>query len=81
MGSVGKKIPTISANGKAKEKAEPGTRIASRLSLVPVTGVEPVRYRYHWILSFTGYWATSVPKDTPKALSGKDNPVPTGEIL
>ena len=23
----------------------------NRLFLVPVTGVEPVRYRYHWILS------------------------------
>ena len=38
----------------AKEKAEPRTRIASRFSLVPVTGVEPVRCRHHWILSFTG---------------------------
>jgi hypothetical protein len=29
-----KKIPAANASGKAKEKTEPGTRIASRLSLV-----------------------------------------------
>ena len=31
-----KKIPTINASGEAKENAEPGTRIASRLSLVSI---------------------------------------------
>lgn len=31
LGSVDKKIPAINAGGKAKEKAEPGTPIASRL--------------------------------------------------
>ena len=36
---------------KIKEKAEPGTPIASRFSLVPVAGLEPARYRYRWILS------------------------------
>ena len=43
--------PTISARGKTKEKAGPGTRIASRLSLVPVAGLEPARCRHRWILS------------------------------
>lgn len=28
---------------KAKEKAKPGTRLASRLSLVRIAGLEPVR--------------------------------------
>ena len=36
-------MPAINASDKTKEKAEPGTRIASRLSLVPLTGLEPVR--------------------------------------
>ena len=31
LGSVDKKIPAINAGGKAKEKAEPGRPIASRL--------------------------------------------------
>ena len=34
-------MPTVSASGKTKEKAESGTRIASRLSLVVgMTGFE-----------------------------------------
>ena len=44
---------------KIKEKAEPETPIASRFSLVPVAGLEPARYRYRWILSFTGCGAMS----------------------
>ena len=34
--------------------------------LVPVTGVEPVRYRYHWILSYllhTEYKRTQTPME------------------
>ena len=34
-------MPTVNASEKAKEKAELGTRIASRLSLVGVSGFEP----------------------------------------
>ena len=36
-----KKMPALSTGERAKEKAEPGTRIASRLSLVEATGLEP----------------------------------------
>ena len=38
-----KKMPAVNASEKAKEKAELGTRIASMLSLVRVTGLEPAR--------------------------------------
>ena len=34
-----------------KIKKEPRAQIGSRPCLVPVIGVEPIRYRYHWILS------------------------------
>ncbi len=36
-----KQMPATNAGETAKEKAEPGTRIASRLSLVEATGLEP----------------------------------------
>ena len=40
------------AGAKQNAPHESEVRGVSRLSLVvPVTGVEPVRYRYHWILS------------------------------
>ena len=45
------KLPAASVREKAKEKAELGTRIASRLSLVPLTGLEPVLDRSRGILS------------------------------
>ena len=35
-----KKIPATNASGKTKEKTEPGTRIASKLSLVRVKRLE-----------------------------------------
>lgn len=38
-----KKMPAVNASEKAKEKAELGTRIASRLSLVRPIGLEPTR--------------------------------------
>ena len=44
-------MPAINASEKAKEKAELGTRIASRLSLVPVVGLEPTRCCHQRILS------------------------------
>lgn len=47
------KLPAASVREKAKEKAEPRTRIASRLSLVPLTGLEPVRYCYRGIFFTT----------------------------
>ena len=39
-----KKMPAVNASEKAKEKAELGTRIAFRLSLVRVTRLELVRH-------------------------------------
>ena len=53
-----KKMPAVNASEKAKEKAELGTRIASRLSLVPVVGLEPTRCCHQRILSFTIYSVT-----------------------
>ena len=54
------------ASDETKEKAEPGTPIASRFSLVPVAGLEPARYRYRWILSYllhTEYKRTQTPME------------------
>ena len=46
-----KKIPCHKREWTDKIKTEPGTRCASRLSLVPVAGLEPARCRHRWILS------------------------------
>ena len=46
-------MPAVNASEKAKEKAELGTRIASRLSLVRVTGLEPAQPCDHKNLNLT----------------------------
>ena len=51
LGTADEQLRAISASDKAKEKAAPWTRTASRHSLVPLTGVEPVRCLHRGILS------------------------------
>ena len=51
LGSFDNLDTRLDASAEVNKKTEPGTRIASRLSLVPLTGVEPVRYFYRGILS------------------------------
>ena len=38
-----------------KIRKEPRAQIGSRPCVVPVIGVEPIRYRYHWILSYSSH--------------------------
>ena len=43
LGRIDKLDVRSDASSRQKEKAEPGTRLASRLSLVRIAGLEPVR--------------------------------------
>ena len=48
---INKPLPATRRELKAQSNKKAWTRIASRLSLVPVVGLEPTRYRYQRILS------------------------------
>ena len=59
-----KKIPAKNASDKAKEKAEPRTRIASRLSLVEMRGVEPLSESHLPALSTSVAGILHLPQDS-----------------